>query len=230
MQDRAAREAAERERLRQQNQVARHAARQRALQEKQQQELTQPLTQASHRQRQAVSTAQSSAYLQRLRGRQPCQQLGHARLPEWARAARPLPPLLPGSWGPTKYLVSFAAPFALLVEADAKMTSDVGADEDDEEEKESAALVVVLEQAASTSFIDSARTNASMASSSSMFGGAAAEGGIGPYAALGLKACPLAPTTSVLLGPGFIRAGQLSSSSTKGAAAAEGVAPINMGG
>ena len=95
MQDRAAREAAERERLRQQNEMARHAARQRALQEKQQQELTQPLTQASHRQRQAVSTAQSSAYLQRLRGRQPCQQLGHARLPEWARAARPLPPLLP---------------------------------------------------------------------------------------------------------------------------------------
>lgn len=77
------------------NDAARQAARQRALQEKQQQELEQPVAQARHQQRQVGSATQSSAYLQRLHGRQPSRREGVQGLPEWARAARPLPPLLP---------------------------------------------------------------------------------------------------------------------------------------
>ena len=100
-QERAARQAVERERLRQQNEAARQAARLKAAQEKQRQEQEererQAATQQAAQRRQLAGSMRSSMYLQRLRvqraGRQQQQQAGD--LPDWAKAARPLPPLLP---------------------------------------------------------------------------------------------------------------------------------------
>ena len=92
LQERAAREAAEHQRLQQQNEATRQAARRRALQTKQQQaqQLAEQLWQPTKRQ----NPLRSSFYMQRLRGRQHGQGESQA-VPEWAKAARPLPPLLP---------------------------------------------------------------------------------------------------------------------------------------
>lgn len=101
MQERAAREAAERERLRREGEAACRAARQRAqLERQQQQEQAQEHSKLQQRglhapqQPGSRAAAGGGAYLQRLQGRHA--QQGHAppRLPEWAQPARLLPPLL----------------------------------------------------------------------------------------------------------------------------------------
>ncbi|KAL4422466.1 hypothetical protein ABPG75_008663 [Micractinium tetrahymenae] len=99
--ERAAREAAERERLRQENEAARQAAKQRALLDKQRQQEQEAAVEQRARQvlrRPSSGTARGgSAYLQRLQGRQ-AQQGQVPGVPGWARPARLLPLLLlPGS-------------------------------------------------------------------------------------------------------------------------------------
>lgn len=99
LQERAAREAAEKERLLQQNHAARQAAQQRVLQERaqqrlQEQEAGQKAAAAKRRPAAGGVAVRGSMYLQRLR----VQKSGHvqgAGLQDWARPARPLPPLLP---------------------------------------------------------------------------------------------------------------------------------------
>ena len=97
LQERAAREAAERERLSQQNEAARLAVKQRAELGRQQRQQEEQEEQARRQQRQQqqhqAGGAGGSQYLRRLQARQPGGQQS-AAVPEWAKLARPLPPLL----------------------------------------------------------------------------------------------------------------------------------------